>query len=1012
MTVTVLDPSAAVIPGARLVLTDLRRGVVTQVDTNDSGFAVFDFLQPGEFSLEASKQGFEKHRLERFTLQVRDRLALRLELKVLAAANTSVEVSDKAEPVSNDAAQGISVERQFIQNLPANGRNAESLILMTPGITTAAGGKGDGGFNANGLRSNTNYYTLDGVSMNRPTGGGGFGGPGGGPGGGGPAPGAGSATEMITIDGMQEMKVQTSPFAPEFGRSPGAQVSMTSRGGTNSVHGAVFEYKRSEEFDGNDWFANAGAFQRAREHQDRPGGVLGGPIVKNKAFFFLSFEKLQLESPQSIVADVPDRNSRQTAAAALQSYLNVFPLPNGANLGNGAAKYQAVISNPSRSNSESARIDHVLNGSTTLFARFSLSPSSFLARGSGMQTPNVLSSQSSHSQLATLGVTRVFSAGMINDLRVNYSRSVSSGQSIMDNYGGSVPLTDSQVFPAGVTSANGTFSLMMMGFAGYSYGGRSRNAQQQVNAVDNLTRVKGNHHYKAGFDYREVLQTTYRNPYSVSVSFNGLETNDYSFLTGVALNGQVSSSIGSVYPTYRNYSAYGQDTWRATDRTTVTYGLRWDLNPAPTTRKGPKPFALSDSSVAGVTQNEPLYPTRWFNLAPRFGVAYLSDDTPGREMVLRAGLGMFHDLGYGIVDSAFFGAPYSNVRTISEAAFPLAATYLSAPSLPPTRPYGQITTGSSSLQSPVIYQFNGTWEKNFGSGTMLSIGAAKTKGTKLMRTETQPSYSAAYDVLRLATNGASSDYNGMQIQFRRRMSDAFQAQWSFTWAHSIDTASSDSGFGSGFASLFGNGERGSSDYDVRKNLSMSGSIRMPAARRGILLYPLRHWYLDFMVAARTGLPFDIQGVSSDTSSSGSTTNRGLFANVRPNVVSSAIWIVDSNVPGGKRLNKGAFEVPSGYEQGNLGRNALRGFGFGQMDLSLRRMIPITERFQLSLAAQGYNITNHPNFANPSPMEGGNMSSPDFGVVTRMMNQSFGGGVNALYRSGGPRSMEFSVRFQF
>jgi hypothetical protein len=235
-----------------------------------------------------------------------------------------------------------------------------------------------------------------------------------------------------------------------------------------------------------------------------------------------------------------------------------------------------------------------------------------------------------------------------------------------------------------------------------------------------------------------------------------------------------------------------------------------------------------------------------------------------------------------------------------------------------------------------------------------------------------------------------------------------QAQLSYTWGHSIYSSSTDAGFGGGFASLFGSGERGPSDYDVRRTVNFSGSWRLPAPD-GLPFYLLQHWYLDFVASARSGLPFDIQGVSGTTSG---TAGAGLFAQVRPNYNGLPIWIRDSTVPGGSRLNINAFTAPTGYAQGNLGRNALRGFSFGQLDLALRRVIPFTERYQVSIAAQGYNILNHPNFANPSPLEGGNMSSPSFGIVTQMMNQAFGGGVNALYRSGGSRSMELSLRLQF
>ena len=178
-----------------------------------------------------------------------------------SATQTEIQVTDRAQALSSDVAQGVSLDQQFIQNLPLNGRNAESLILLAPGITATGGPAGD--FNANGLRSNTNYYTLDGVSMNQQLGGGGpggIGGPGAGPA---PAAGAsGASTSMISIDAMQEMKVQTSSFAPEFGRSPGAQIVMTSRGGTNSLHGSLFYYGRRGPLDANDWFANAGGYHK------------------------------------------------------------------------------------------------------------------------------------------------------------------------------------------------------------------------------------------------------------------------------------------------------------------------------------------------------------------------------------------------------------------------------------------------------------------------------------------------------------------------------------------------------------------------------------------------------------------------------------------------------------------------------------------------------------------------------------------------------------------------------
>ena len=582
--------------------------------------------------------------------------------------------------------------------------------------------------------------------------------------------------------------------------------------------------------------------------------------------------------------------------------MNAFPVPNSVSLTDGAAQDRAVVSNPSHSDSASLRLDYIINPKTTLFLRYSLAPSSSQRRGSEIVSPNVLSFQSSHSSLVTAGLGSVLSNGAVNDLRLNYSWSTSSGCSIMDTFGGSVPLTDSEVFPKGVTSAAGSFNLNMFGVAGYTYGGHSSNEQQQFNLVDSITKVVGTHHEKAGVDLRRIMVTTHRIPYSENVSFEGISGSNYALTSGSALNGQVTSSVGTVYPTYLNFSLYGQDTWRFTERTTLTYGARWDVNPAPTARQGEKPFALSSNSIAGVTQNDPIYPTKWWNIAPRFGLAYEMNTQPGFETMFRTGFGVFYDLGYGTTAGAFSGAPYQSVTTVSQVAFPLAAQYLAAPALPPTRPYGQVNTAAIGLTTPLIYQWNATLEQHFGSGSLLSVGFAASRGENLMRNQQSPAYSDAYDLVSEATNGATSSYNALQTQLRKRLSDRLQLQLSYTWSHSIDTASNDSGGGGGFATLYGGGQKGDSDYDIRQNLSISGSFQLPAPASGWMWSPLRHWYLDFVGTGRTGLPFDLQTISSNasgavsingttvtttTAANGDTNSSvGLFAQVRPDYISN------------------------------------------------------------------------------------------------------------------------------
>ena len=1005
----VIDPSQAAVVGANVTLTDLQRGVRRVRATNETGSYLFEPLEPGVYSLLVQSKGFTDLQIDRIELKARDRRTLKLEL-ALPVTGTSVTVEAIAEGISGDASAGAVVEGTFLENLPVNSRSVSSILPMTPGIVTAAGPGGE--VNSNGQRSNTNYYMMDGVSMSTgmPVGAG----PGAGFGGGAAAVpvtgGAGGAGGLgsISLDSLQEVRVQTSAFAPEFGRTPGAQISMTTRGGTNGVHGSAYEYFRNHHFNANDWFANQGGLARGRMLQNQFGGTLGGPVIHNRTFFFASADILRMQTPLTSVASVPDLDSRAAAPAALRAYLRAFPIPNGPELDAGAARYSVVTTNPQNRQSYSGRLDHAINARDSMFVRYGYSPADFKQRGAEFVSPNVYSAVNSHSHSVTGAWTRVVNASAANDLRVNYSSNTLTMSGGMDDLGGAIPLKDTQVFPKGVDSTNGSFSLSVLGLASYSLGARGSNDQKQINVIEGFSATAGSHTYKMGVDYRTSRVTNHNVPYSSMATFSGLAAGDGSLLSGTATMSSVSSAMTEVYPATTNYSAYIQDTWRMSAASTLTFGVRWDVNPAPSVWDGPRPYALSSFSSSRVTQGEPLYDTRWADLAPRVGLVKQISAEKGKELVLRGGFGIFHDPGYGTSLAAFGGAPYSNIKTLTLPDFPLSATDRQPPGLPATKPFGTLGAAERSLQSPSVWQWNVALERSYGLAQTLSIGYLGTSGKSLLRSETQAAFSGDYDVLRLATNGADSSYHALQVQFRRRYSHNLQAQVAYTWSHSIDTASNDFG-GGAFATLL-TSERGNSDYDIRHVLNASGSWLLPSTKVPVLSALLRDWWSDFMFATRTGTSFDVVGVSA--SAGGSTTGRGLFAQVRPDYNGLPVWVDDSGVPAGRRLNQAAFTSPTSYAQGNLGRNSIGGFGQTQLDFAVRRQVNLTERQALHLSVQAFNIFNHPSFANPSRNEGASMTSANFGVSTRAQNQGFGGGSGSLSQVGGPRSLQFVVRYQF
>jgi hypothetical protein len=1018
---SVADPNALPISAAKLTLYEPTRKLTRYALTNDAGIYSFDSLTAGDYMLTITKEGFKDQRIDLIRLTARDTRNLRITMEVGEASGTSITVTAQAEGVSTEIATGSSLSGEYSRNLPVNGRNVQALVNLTPGVVS--GVSPDGGINTNGLRSNTNYYTVDGVAANTAPGGGpaGGGGPmgflGGAMGGTGTSPGVTGTgqSNLITLDSMQELRIQTSAFAPEFGRTPGAQIAITSRGGTNNYHGSLFGYFRNQRFNANDWFANRSGLTRAPMRQNNVGGVFGGRIIPNRTFFFASYEQNSLAAPQTLFVSVPSRQARLSAPANLRRFLNAFPIANGPLLEDGAAQFAATYANPSEMKSASVRVDHTVNDTSTIFARFATTPSSSTSRGNGFTTANTVSHQENRNFTLTGGWQWQRSEEASNDLRINWTLSSFNSSSSLDNFGGAVPLDASTVLPASLTPGSGSFTLQINGLGGYSFGQQSTSRQEQINIVDNYSVTSGAHQYKYGFDYRRLMPSTTQLPYTAIVTFNGLGTGDAgSFLSGNASNAIISSNTTEVKPLYQNFSAFWQDTWKASDRTTLTFGLRWDVNPAPTSRTSLKPLAIASDNT--FTQDKPLYNTRWFNIAPRIGLAYLMDNTPGKELMFRGGLGIFYDIGYGSTSAAFAGPPYSSVRLLTSPSFPLSTANLAAPGLPATAPYGQVSGVDNALLAPRVIQYQMTFERYFGARQSLTLGYVGTKGTRMATQETRTvfadttSTADSATLVRLTTNGATSDYHGMNVQYRRRFSRALQAQVNYTWSHSIDSSSSD--LGGGFA-IFSTGNRGNSNFDIRHNLNASGSYRLPGT--GITwLKPLTNfWSLDFVVTSRTGLPFDIQNQTAtpSASSTSATARTGFFGQGRPDYNGNPVYISDPNAPGGRRLNPDAFSVPSDFTQGNLGRNVIRGFGLNQVDFTLRRDLQLNDRFKLQLRVEAYNVLNHANFANPSVQEGANLASPNFGIMNRMANNSgFGGG--GIYTNGGPRTMQAVLRLEF
>jgi hypothetical protein len=1036
----VTDPSGAAISGAEVQVQNVLTGGEVRSKTNASGLYVVTALQPGTFRVIVTNPGFKQIVKPNVVLNVQDNASLNFSMTIGSVSET-VTVEGGAPLVNTESATvSTVVDRQFAENIPLNGRSFQSLIQLTPGVVLTANNSYDTGqFSVNGQRANANYWTVDGVSANIGISasiqvGSGVAGTLG------STSVFGGTNSLVSVDALQEFRIQTSTYAPEFGRQPGAQISIVTRSGTNQFHGTAFDYFRNTVLDANDWFADEAGLPKPKEQQNDFGGTFSGPIVRDKTFFFFSYEGLRLRLPQTAFTLVPDTSpedpySRQFAAPALLPYMNAFPLPNGPEVldpnGNhqGIAQFNATHSDPGTLNAYSLRVDHKINDKLNLFGRYNYSPSELTQRGS-VGSLNTVSPTTTTTQTATVGVTWAISPTAANDFRFNYSSMDASSSFGMDSFGGAVPLA-TLPFPSPFTAQTGAFQFTVISLGNNGNlltGPGAYNQQRQLNIVDSISIQKGSHSLKFGMDYRRLSPRFDSPAYRQENIFFDIPSAE----TGASYFNYLVSYLPVSF-LFRNLGFFAQDTWHIAPRLTMTYGLRWDVDFVPSSSpefNSATGFDLSNlSNLALLPAGTPPYKTKWGNIAPRIGLAYQVSESQSWQTVLRGGFGVFYDLasseaGNNVGLSLYpFGA-----STFIVANFPLSAAAAAPPPIVPpnANPGGTLNAFDPNLESPYTLQWNVAVEQALGKQQTMSVSYVGAAGRRLIQTANIFSPNPNLYAAELITNAGISDYNAVQLQFQRRLSRGLQALASYSWSHSIDTGSAGSqGSGSNaLSALNSNVNRGSSDFDIRNAFSIALTYDVPAPKGNAFATAiLRGWSTENIVQARSAPPVDVY-YSGFTQLS-----NGFLTDVRPDVVSGQpFYLYGPQYPGGKAFNPAAFTSPpldpvTGFpvSQGNLPRNALRGFGLTQWDFAVHREFPIHESLKLQFRAEMFNVLNHPNFGPPvGDLGNPGFLNPQFGQSIHMLGQSLAGlggnlgsgAFDPLYQLGGPRSIQFALKLLF
>jgi hypothetical protein len=1023
VTGTVEDATAARIPDASVKLLNVLTGTENDSKTNHYGVFLLPGVIPGEYILQIDRTGFAAIRVTGLTLQVGDTKNFLIKMQVGSVTET-VNINEAGILLNTaDASVSTVVDRDFVANIPLNGRSFQDLISMTPGVVTQnpqTAGEffgAHGEFSVNGQRTNANSFTVDGVSADVgaslltghqkiPTSGSLAG-----------ITALGTTQSLVSVDALQEFRVLSSSYSTEYGRSPGGQFSLLTRSGTNTFHGNAYDYFRNNVADATDWYTGFnGAESGTHYQQDDFGGTLEAPVIlpghyngTNKTFFFVSYEGLNVQQPSApLIQWVPSPDVQSKAPAALKQVLDLFPSIEGSlplAYAAGLNPFPAsATSYPGTVNATSIRFDHTFSPKLSGFVRYGETPSDSQA--------GILSSLTRvhvDTRTVTLGATAQLSSSINNDLRIGYAASNSSLKTTLDNYYSFMAFSYGTILngylgiPTGITSASADAFIQVPG-AGTSEikTDQAASSLHQWDLRDTFTAGVAHHLLRFGVEQRHIASEVHPPALSIEADFFSLN----SMVNNLASDIAITRSNPAI-PTFNEFAAFLQDEWRVSKSFTLSPGLRWEIDPPPHGGRDGDAYTLLGNVAAPATltlapRGTPLWHTSSFNLAPRLGAVWAVDSKPGHELLIRAGGGVFFQTADRPAAEAFDALGFSATNHPQNVPVPVTTSQLDF-STTASAPYTNTTVFAfpQHLQLPYSLQWNIAVEEALGKSQTLTVSWIGANGRRLLQeqrtdvTAENPNFGEIYSF----PGHLTSSYEALQVKFQRSVSHNLQALVSYGWSHTLDYGSTDPAFAL---------TRASSDLDVRHNLqaALSWDLRSHAEDSMTRTF-LESWGVDARLAARTAFPVTPLGNLFSDPATGDRYYSGV------DLIPGKPLYLYGQYPGGKIFNGGpdaanpAFVLPSGTAAGDAPRNMLRGFGAYQINLAIRREFPLGNSVKLQARLDTFNLFNHPDFGYIDP----SLTDVLFGQPILMLNQSFGA-TGSLYEPGGPRSIQVSIRLHF
>ena len=959
---TVKDSSGALIAGASVTLLAPATQLQRNAESNSSGIYSFNSLPVGSYQITISSNHFKPLVIDRVDLLFGQVRTVDATLQV-GSPTEKVNVTASTDALNRTSAeQGINIEAPQIAEIPLNGRNWATLMTLAPGAVNAGGGQQrDIRFNGHSLDDSN--FTFDGIDTS----------------------GVQEQTQKadtrlnISLDSIDEFKVSTANYTAESGAAGGAQVNVVSKSGSNNWHGTAYDYFRNDKLDTRSPFDPS---QIPAFRLNQFGAQLGGPVVKDKAFFFVNYEGLRQSLGQTFSSFVPSASFRSTVLAtspALAPIINAYPAGQ-TSIDPDTDLLTVGVKNTVREDAGLFRFDYRFNDKSTAYVRYSIDNALIQSPQDALGTLNQIPVTPEN---LVLQFQHIFSPTLVNESkfglnRVNYHNTVIGTSPINVSTPGFDPL-----------NAN---SLDVEVGTTFSY-------------IDNLTKTLGRHTLKAGVEIRRIR---------LNNAGNSIQTSSIDFSTNDQLINNQPDSIGllageGVRGNRRTfYMGYVQDEWKATPNLTLNLGLRYEFYSV-------AKEVLNRSAVVDITgcggycpPGTPYYQPNLNDWGPRFGLAWKPDFLGGRT-VIRTGFGIY----YGANQNDDFSDPL-------ESAVPrYSITSDDNPAIQyPITPF--ITPANALFAPKALDRFRKDlsyqeWDflvqQQLPGQFQAQVGYLGSNGRHLFdryqvnlinpATGTRPL--PQFSQYGYKSNNSNDSFQALQLSLQRRLTDGLLWQTQYQWAHAI----ADGSFGAGESISFQNQncrvcDRSDSDYDLRHTLSTNVIYQLPFGpgrrflnTRNFAGQILGGWELSGIASANSGLPVDIT-----ISRSRSDFADGYNSNQRPDLV-PGVSLYPAHQTINNWFNPAAFAVPAPGTYGNLGRNAGRAPGWYEIDTALQKSFAFTERTQLVFRAEAFNLFNHPAYSAPSS----DISSGGFGIITNVLNTGAVG-------TGTPRRIQLALRLNF